>query len=346
MILRAPLIIILFWLSTAQSQAQIQQFANIHRLNRQLAGHVDDYTKNHCRFRRIKSELLGARRDLYVYTPPGYCRRRSYPLVLWLHGAFGDEHAFFRSAQIKHLDQQIRCGHLPPMIVVCPDGTCTGRNFITTKHSFFVNSERCGCFEDYLMNEIMPFVVGRYSIAPDRNRRAVVGVSGGGMGAMNLAIRYRECFGSVATLSGALNLRYYNTCQDYARDFDPLTFRWREQWDAKESIGKMGPLSLKAGTFITPVFGDDQCTLDRIKRDNPADVLLRSDVGPGQLNMLVSYGCKDEFNFDSQGASFVWLARQMGLDVDVMTDPEGEHGKDFFLPMQSRVYEWLGEKFR
>lgn len=329
--------------SSRECSGQIDQFANVYRLNRKLHGHVDDYTRNHGRFGRVPSAILSRRQDLYVYTPPGYNCTKKYPLVIWLHGAFGDEHAFFNSAQIEYLDQQIRCGNLPPFIVACPDGTLTGRNFVLTKHSFYVNGMQ-GDYLDNLQQEIVPFLTRMYSIDPCPKKHAIVGVSAGAMGAMKYALSCPETIGSVAVLSGALNLRYYNCQGDASRDFEPDSYRWRETFDGDETIGKIGPISIKAKTFIQPVFGNDAQTMSRIIENNPADLLFQSQAA-GRVKMLVTYGEQDQFNFDAHAESFVYFAQQLGFEVDVMTDPNGKHSSDFFQPMQRRVYHWLGERF-
>lgn len=338
------LVVLMCLTSHLQCLAQIDQCANVARLNRKLSGRVDDYTRNHGHFARVPSEILGRRQDLYVYTPPGYCRSKQYPLVIWLHGAFGDEHAFFKSAQLEYLDEQIRCGHLPPMLVACPDGTLTGRNFVLTKHSFYVNGID-GCYFDNLLQEIVPFVTSNYSVSPCRHQHAVVGVSAGGMGAMNYALACPDFIGSVAVLSGALNLRYFSCTGNYGDDFNPSTYRWRTVWEPNGPIGKMGPISIKAKTFISPVFGNDEHTVERIRVNNPADRLCQSADAVGKVKMLVTYGEQDEFNFDAQAESFIYFARGHGFDVDVMTDPQGKHNSDFFRPMQRRIYHWLGDKF-
>src|SRR5258708_4750330 len=66
----------------------------LNRVNRQLAGHIVDYTKNHGADRSLWSPALGQRRDMYVYLPPGYDPSKHYPLILWLHGFSQDEHSF------------------------------------------------------------------------------------------------------------------------------------------------------------------------------------------------------------------------------------------------------------
>ncbi len=64
-----------------------------------------------------------------------------------------------------------------------------------------------------------------------------MGVSAGGYGAMSMAIEHQEYFGAVATLAGALNLRYFNVDEVYFEDFDPATYRWKTRYDPNEVVG-------------------------------------------------------------------------------------------------------------
>ena len=60
-------------------------------INKKLRGQLVDYTHNHLRDRRIWSNSLCAKRDLYVYLPPCYDPCRQYPGMIYLHGIAQDE---------------------------------------------------------------------------------------------------------------------------------------------------------------------------------------------------------------------------------------------------------------
>ncbi|MBP5501509.1 MAG: esterase, partial [Bacteroidales bacterium] len=69
------------------------------------------------------SPTLKMQRRMTVYTPAGYDKGKSYPVMYLLHGAGGDENAWSelgRAAQI--LDNLIAQGKAKPMIVVMPNG--------------------------------------------------------------------------------------------------------------------------------------------------------------------------------------------------------------------------------
>jgi S-formylglutathione hydrolase FrmB len=340
--MRPVLALLLLLAAAPAARCQLQSLISLDRLNERLAGRVVDYTHNHGRDNRPASHVLGQRRDLYVYLPPGYDPRRCYPLVLWLHGAFGDEHSFLDTAQLEYLDCLIRRGRFPAAVVACPDGSLGGRNLVTAKQSLYVNGCR-GRFEDHVVGEVIPFLSAHYSLRPERAAHAVIGVSSGGFGAMNLALKHRDYFGAVVTLAGAINLRYDNCRRDYFEDFHPATYRWKDSYDPRELVGVLGGglVRIRAGTFLEPVFGSGPCVLERIARENPADLLARGDLRPGELSIRVAYGARDELNFDAHAESFAWLAAQKGVEVELDRDPEGTHGFSFFRPAQRRAYVWL-----
>jgi S-formylglutathione hydrolase FrmB len=335
-----PLITALTLLAlAAPGQAQFLDRVNLERVNHRLAGRVIDYTHNHGSDRRIDSRILGMPRDLYVYLPPGYNPSCSYPLVLFFHMAIVDEHYFVRSKLLCIVDELILRGQFPPAVIACPDGT-----YDNAKHSFYVNG-RGGRFADHILCEVIPFLLANYSIRPEREAHAILGVSAGAYGAMGLAIDHRDFFGAVATLAGALNLRYSNCQGDYFKNFNPVTYRWKTHYDPNEVIGisHLGLLRLRAGRFMTPVFGDDSASVERIIATNPADKLLASDIRSGQLAIYVNYPGRDSFNFDAQDESFQWFAAGRGIDITVVCDPGATHSLRYLRANLPSAFIWLGQ---
>src|SRR5207245_2261171 len=93
----------------------------IDELNACLGGKVLDYTHNHGRDNRIYSPALCAKRDVYVYLPPGYDGKTPFPLMMALHGFGQDEKKFLEV--IPRFDAAIRRGEFPACVMVVPDGT-------------------------------------------------------------------------------------------------------------------------------------------------------------------------------------------------------------------------------
>lgn len=155
------------------------------------------------------------RRQLPVYLPPGYDADSAmrYPSAYVLAGFtgrgltmlndnFGDE------TIAQRLDRLISTGSMQPMIVALPD--CLTR----LGGSQYINSAATGRYEDYLIDEIVPFVDACFRTRAERDYRAVLGKSSGGYGAVMQAMRHPDVFGLAASHSGDM---YFEWC--YKPDF-------------------------------------------------------------------------------------------------------------------------------
>jgi S-formylglutathione hydrolase FrmB len=157
---------------------------------------------------RITSEVLRdnplgdpVERDLLVYRPSGY-EESSQPLPVLLAAAgFGGtgpmqfNRSPFSESLDRRLDRLIRTGACPPVLVVAPD--C----FTRVGGSQYINSSAVGRYEDYLTDEIVPFVRDHYRCG----KWGVFGKSSGGYGAMALGMRHPEVFSALADHSGDSN---------------------------------------------------------------------------------------------------------------------------------------------
>ncbi len=324
--------------------AQFSPCINLERVNNQLAGHVVDYTNNHGRGHQLFSPILGTPRDLYVYLPPGYNPNQAYSFVLFFHMADTDENFFVGSKFINELDRMILRGEFPPAIVACADGTYRAWNQFQAKHSLYVNGLG-GRFQDHILQEVIPFIMANYPIRPERQAHGLIGFSAGGYGAMALAIEHRQIFGAVATLASPLNLRYSNTNNDYFEDFDPTTYLSKRSYDPKEIIGTFGAglLRVRAQRFMEPVFGQGDAVAPQIMRTNPTDLIVTTNLLPGELAIYINYPGHDNFNFDAQAESFRWVANQRGIEVTTVRDPNQTHQPSYFRQNQHSALLWLGQ---
>lgn len=139
-------------------------------------------------------------RDLYVYVPPGYDETRRYPALLAIVGFTGTGGYLFNvdpltEALDTKLDRMIASGALPPVIVAAPD--C----FTRVGGNQHINSAGTGRYEDYLVDEIIPWVDQRYRTIP-RGQWGVFGKSSGGYGSIVLGMRRPDVFCALANHSG------------------------------------------------------------------------------------------------------------------------------------------------
>ncbi len=295
----------------------------LERVQRRLCGQILDFTHNHGADRRIWSPALCQKRDLYVYLPPGFDPHRKYPLAIYLHGAAQDEN-FFLQALVDPLDRAIVCGELPPVIVAMPDGSYRGRATIFKPATFFVNS-RMGRFEDYVMQDVWDFLMNNFPIRPEREAHALMGGSMGGCAAYILAIKHRDRVKAAIGIYPPLNLRWEDAHGHYHAPFDPNNWGYRERLGCFEALGRHGLLTLRFQDLFGPAFGHGKQAIPQIAAINPLEMLDTWDVRPGELDMFVGYGAKDEFNIAAQVESFVYRAHEKGLEIAVVRDPSGKH---------------------
>jgi enterochelin esterase-like enzyme len=158
----------------------------------------------------VESELLAgnplgdpARRPLWVYRPPGV--ELDHPVGLTtiyvIQGFTGQLDMWtrrdaFEPTVIERMDALFASGECPPALLVFVDA------WTRYGGSQFLNSSSTGPYLDYLCDEVVAFVDGRYPTAADRDRRALTGKSSGGYGAMVVPMLRPEVFGALASHAG------------------------------------------------------------------------------------------------------------------------------------------------
>jgi pimeloyl-ACP methyl ester carboxylesterase len=185
--------------------------------DRVFPGPIEGTVENH----RFPSEVLKGNpwgdpveRDLPVYLPPSG-RSDGLPLLVLLTGYTGAGWVHFQRPRFLtdtipgRLDRLIRHKLAPEAVMVAPD--C----LTTLGGSQYLNSSATGRYEDYVLNEVLPFVRERYHTGPT----AVLGTSSGGYGALVLALRHPEVFRAAASNAGDA---YFEYC--YVPEF-PIAFR-------------------------------------------------------------------------------------------------------------------------
>jgi S-formylglutathione hydrolase FrmB len=148
-------------------------------------------------------------RTIPVYLPPSYddAPARRYPTAYVLTGFTGRGRMLLNDspwspALDERYDRLIAAG-AGEMILVMPD--C----FTRFGGSQYVNSEATGRYQDHLIEELVPYIDGRYRTRPSREHRGVLGKSSGGYGALVLGLRHGDRFGALACHSGDL---YFDYC--------------------------------------------------------------------------------------------------------------------------------------
>jgi enterochelin esterase-like enzyme len=163
------------------------------------------------------SKTLGTRRQMLVYTPPGYSDDQKYPVLYLLHGIGGNDREWQRACRADNvLDNLLADGKIRPMIVVFPNGN-SSTTVDTEGGARGVGSGRGARgggfdswgmpFENDLINDIIPFIESHYSVYTDREHRALAGLSMGGGQSLNIGLANLDIFPYVGGFSSAPNTK-------------------------------------------------------------------------------------------------------------------------------------------
>jgi S-formylglutathione hydrolase FrmB len=147
------------------------------------------------------SNALKMERNVQIYLPEGYNEQDSirYPVITYLHGA--GQNSTSESGLISILNDLIGSSAICPVIVVKPDGRGGPWD-----RSYFTNSELYGNFEDFIVYDLVEFIDSAFNTIASRDKRAIMGWSMGGYGAMKCALKHPDIYCGVVSQSGMLDM--------------------------------------------------------------------------------------------------------------------------------------------
>ena len=154
------------------------------------------------------SKTVGTKRRALIYTPPGFSKKKKYPVFYLLHGIGGDEKEWLNGGNPQViLDNLYAENKIEPMIVVLPNGRAmkddraVGNIFDTAKVQAFAT------FEKDLLNDLIPFIEKKYPVFSDREHRAIAGLSMGGGQSLNFGLGNLDKFAWIGGFSSAPNTK-------------------------------------------------------------------------------------------------------------------------------------------
>jgi enterochelin esterase family protein len=161
------------------------------------------------------SKVTGTWRHALVYLPPGYDEQTKtrYPVLCLQHGGGEDETGWIRQGRANFiLDNLIAAGSCRPMIVVMaygyarragqPAPDLTGKPF-GSPEMMKAMQDMAAAFEDDVTQALIPFVDGTFRTIPDRDHRAMAGLSMGGMQTFQVTLNHLDVFSHIGGFSGA-----------------------------------------------------------------------------------------------------------------------------------------------
>lgn len=290
----------------------------------------------------MRSGALGVDKSVVVYLPRGYddAPARRYPVFYYLHGLGGNETNWVESGKLDAAAEVLNL----EAIVVMPDGD----------DSFYIDSklpiDYDACMKDgsglflpgrqdpaktcvrsrnystYLTKDLIGWVDARYRTIASREGRAIAGLSMGGFGAMELALRHPELFSAAASHSGAVGLLYQGP-----RPFAPGKTVLSTKIDAKAM--KSNPVGgWLFGTFGAELAGWKQYDVVELAKQLP----------PGKVALYFDCGTEDSFKLHDNVQYVHEALEQAKIPHQFFLGPGG-HDFDFWRPRLPESLKFLRE---
>jgi enterochelin esterase-like enzyme len=161
----------------------------------------------------VPSTAMKTPRRMFVYTPPGYEESKiRYPVLYLLHGSGGDEEAWpVMGIANVIMDNLIAEGKAKPMIVVMPNAYWSEIASLDVAGPRTAPPPGVGSGggrtvsyepnEKDIVGDLIPFVDGHFRTIPNREDRALAGLSMGAGITTNVALKRLDVFASVGILS-------------------------------------------------------------------------------------------------------------------------------------------------
>jgi S-formylglutathione hydrolase FrmB len=147
----------------------------------------------------VTSTAVQGTHEVIVLLPQGYDQALRYPVLYLLHGALEGPQGWVPPTGAA---PQITAPY--PLITVIPDGGLKGWYTDWASGS----QQR---WQDFHLDQLVPWIDANLSTIADRSGRAVAGLSAGGFGAIHYAEARPDLFSYAASFSGALDLTYLPT---------------------------------------------------------------------------------------------------------------------------------------
>jgi enterochelin esterase family protein len=167
-----------------------------------------DVPHGEVRERWYRSPTTAAWRRILVYTPPGYDANVGvrYPVLYLQHGAGEDERGWVAQGHVNHImDNLIAAGRAKPMLIVMEKGYAwkPGEAEVSLWSSPAPDFNRAfGTLGEVIIHDLIPLIDSTYRTLPDREHRAMAGLSMGGMQTFIIALDHLDAFAYIGGFSG------------------------------------------------------------------------------------------------------------------------------------------------
>lgn len=154
--------------------------------------------------------LHQAQRSVRVYLPPSYrdprAANRRYPVIVLLHGwPGGDGNWLGQGRAAVTLDSMIAHRSIPEVIALMPNANGPGMHGRTRYIDPWDGSFN---IQEFLTRDLVDWANHALRTRREPSQWGVIGLSDGGSGAINLALRHPSVFGAAGGLSGRYQIHH------------------------------------------------------------------------------------------------------------------------------------------
>lgn len=192
-----------------RSKPQRSGIANVFEIRGELPSVWDRQNVPHgvVHLHEYDSKAVGTTRRLRVYTPPGYENAKDlrYPVLYLFHGS-GDNEATWTDFGRAHviLDNLVATGKAKPMLIIMPDGHTMPPVPRDSPKAAEARNKNASNFEADLLTDVLPLIDSAYRTQPQRESRAIIGLSMGGNQSLIIGLNHPELFAWVGGMSSAI----------------------------------------------------------------------------------------------------------------------------------------------
>ena len=191
-----------------------------------------------------KSKALnGETRAMWIYTPPGYQKgSQRYPVLYLFHGSNDTAAGWTMAGNANFVaDNLLAEKKTVPMIIVMPFGHAAP----------FGAQGNDALFENYVMQDVIPTVEGKYRVAPGRQNRAIAGLSMGGGQSIRIGLGHLDLFSAVASFSGAIPGDFETKYADLLSDPKSTNAKLKVLWIGCGQQDSLFPRSKNLSELLT-----------------------------------------------------------------------------------------------
>lgn len=264
----------------------------------------------------LNSHILKQVVHYCVYLPAGYDAGatqhppKRYPVLYFLHGLGDNERTLFNSGGYTLLDDLRNQHKMGDFLIIAPEG----------RRSFYINSADGSVrYNDFFLQEFLPYIESKYRIRPGRAGRAISGISMGGYGALRFAFAHPELFSAVSAQSAALITESPQALDSASQTGVPLA----------------GVLGAVFGTPIKALHWNE----------NSPFVLAKSNAAAVR-KVVIYFNCgqDDNYGFENGAAALHNELQKESVEHEYHAYP-GDHSLTYFLSHFAEVMEFHSRAF-